>query len=238
MKKACLFAIVAALALPALARENNQSSLAADYKQISADFEKEQRDFAATYQKTPEAERKNLKYPEVAPYSKKMIALAENEPKSPAAADALIWAVRHSYYDQSVGPQAIALLKENHIENEKLGDACQMLAYSNSKENREFLNTVVEKNPHDKVKGAASLALGQMLASENPTEAEKHLNAVVEKYGSKSQKERAKGDLFEMHNLAIGKVAPDIEGEDVDGKKFKLSDYRGKVVVIDFWGDW
>ena len=32
--------------------------------------------------------------------------------------------------------------------------------------------------------------------------------------------------------------APEIEGEDVDGKKFKLSDYRGKVVMIDFWGDW
>jgi thiol-disulfide isomerase/thioredoxin len=32
--------------------------------------------------------------------------------------------------------------------------------------------------------------------------------------------------------------APDIEGEDADGKLFKLSDYRGKVVLLDFWGDW
>ena len=39
-------------------------------------------------------------------------------------------------------------------------------------------------------------------------------------------------------DLEIGKVAPDIQGEDVDGKAFKLSDYRGKVVVLDFWGDW
>ena len=38
--------------------------------------------------------------------------------------------------------------------------------------------------------------------------------------------------------LAIGKVAPEIEGKDVEGNKFKLSDYRGKVVVLDFWGDW
>ncbi len=38
--------------------------------------------------------------------------------------------------------------------------------------------------------------------------------------------------------LAIGKVAPDIVGEDTDGKAFKLSDYRGKVVVLDFWGHW
>ena len=39
-------------------------------------------------------------------------------------------------------------------------------------------------------------------------------------------------------DLAIGKVAPEISGVDVDGRKFKLSDYRGKVVVLDFWGDW
>ena len=35
-----------------------------------------------------------------------------------------------------------------------------------------------------------------------------------------------------------GKPAPEIQGEDIDGKKFKLSDYRGKVVLLDFWGDW
>ncbi len=32
--------------------------------------------------------------------------------------------------------------------------------------------------------------------------------------------------------------APEITGEDVNGKEFKLSDYRGKVVVLDFWGFW
>jgi len=36
----------------------------------------------------------------------------------------------------------------------------------------------------------------------------------------------------------LGKEAPEIEGEDIDGKRFKLSDYRGKVVVLDFWGNW
>lgn len=38
--------------------------------------------------------------------------------------------------------------------------------------------------------------------------------------------------------LNIGQRAPEIEGEDIDGVAFKLSDYRGKVVVLDFWGDW
>jgi hypothetical protein len=47
--------------------------------------------------------------------------------------------------------------------------------------------------------------------------------------------ERAKGELFGIRNLSVGKQAPDIEGEDQDGKRFKLSDYRGKVVLLDFW---
>lgn len=37
---------------------------------------------------------------------------------------------------------------------------------------------------------------------------------------------------------AIGMIAPEIEGKDLDGVSFKLSDYRGKVVVLDFWGNW
>ena len=44
--------------------------------------------------------------------------------------------------------------------------------------------------------------------------------------------------LSEVRNLGIGKPCTEIAGEDLDGKSFKLSDYRGKVVVIDFSGDW
>ena len=55
------------------------------------------------------------------------------------------------------------------------------------------------------------------------------------------------GDLVERHalspamhqlsirHLAVGKEAPDIDGPDQDGVRFKLSDYRGKVVLLYFW---
>ena len=33
----------------------------------------------------------------------------------------------------------------------------------------------------------------------------------------------------------VGKAAPEIEGETFDGKSMKLSDHRGKVVVLVFW---
>jgi hypothetical protein len=44
--------------------------------------------------------------------------------------------------------------------------------------------------------------------------------------------------LYEIRNLAVGKSAPEIEGADLDSVAFKLSDYRGKVVLLDFWGNW
>ncbi len=50
--------------------------------------------------------------------------------------------------------------------------------------------------------------------------------------------DKTAGPLFELRNLAVGKTAPDVVGNDLDGKPFKLSDYRGKVVVLDFWGNW
>ena len=38
--------------------------------------------------------------------------------------------------------------------------------------------------------------------------------------------------------LPVGSMAPEIAGEDIDGTFFKLSDYWGKVVLLDFWGNW
>jgi thiol-disulfide isomerase/thioredoxin len=32
--------------------------------------------------------------------------------------------------------------------------------------------------------------------------------------------------------------APEIEGSDANGKPFRLSDYKGKVVLLDFWASW
>lgn len=48
----------------------------------------------------------------------------------------------------------------------------------------------------------------------------------------------AKARLNDWHNLAVGKTAPEIEGVDIHGNPLKLSDYRGKVVALVFWGTW
>jgi hypothetical protein len=50
--------------------------------------------------------------------------------------------------------------------------------------------------------------------------------------------EVASGDIFELENLHVGAPAPEIDGKDLEGLPLRLSDYRGKVVFLKFWGDW
>ena len=50
--------------------------------------------------------------------------------------------------------------------------------------------------------------------------------------------ETARREIFKLRDLAVGKPAPEAEGPDVDGKEMKLSDYRGKVVVLTFNAGW
>ena len=66
---------------------------------------------------------------------------------------------------------------------------------------------------------------------------------MVEKFGDVSDPrgdpaKAAEAELYEIRNLGIGKTAPEITGEDLNGRPMKLSDYRGKVVVLVFCGDW
>ena len=91
--------------------------------------------------------------------------------------------------------------------------------------------------------------------NENPEtvsdEAEQLFNIVLDKYADcptlgptntwqfkATLGEMAKAELYEINHLSVGKAAPEIEGEDIDGNKLKLSDYRGKVVVLSFWASW
>src|SRR5262249_7897285 len=45
----------------------------------------------------------------------------------------------------------------------------------------------------------------------------------------------ARSELYEARHLSAGNPAQEIEGEDQDGRRFKLSDFRGKVVLLYFW---
>jgi thiol-disulfide isomerase/thioredoxin len=48
----------------------------------------------------------------------------------------------------------------------------------------------------------------------------------------------ARPHYFQLSKLAIGKASPEIEADDLYGVPFRLTQYRGKVVVLTFWATW
>ena len=66
------------------------------------------------------------------------------------------------------------------------------------------------------------------------------IESIMDSYVKDNEKliEKVKKELFVVQNLSVGKTAPEITATDLDGIEFSLSDYRGKVVFLDFWGDW
>ncbi|HEY7327265.1 MAG TPA: hypothetical protein VH592_06490 [Gemmataceae bacterium] len=141
---------------------------------------------------------------------------------------------------------------------DKLIQLCQNLGQSGDGGAEPLLRMLEEKDRRRDVQGVACLALAQSLktlveympeskekeAEKMRKESETMFERVVNKYADVKLPfggaigEQAKTSLFELRYLSIGKEAPEIAGEDADSKKFKLSDYRGKVVLVDFWGNW
>ena len=44
--------------------------------------------------------------------------------------------------------------------------------------------------------------------------------------------------IDEIENSSVGTKAKEFETSDIDGKKISLSDFKGKYVLLDFWGSW
>lgn len=51
-------------------------------------------------------------------------------------------------------------------------------------------------------------------------------------------RETAASAIFELDSLRTGRPAPPVEGVDLEGKPFRLADYRGRVVMLAFWASW
>jgi thiol-disulfide isomerase/thioredoxin len=129
----------------------------------------------------------------------------------------------------------------------------------------DLLTAVAEKNPNRTVRGQAALGLALLTKREFQqaeskgnsdddllaAKAEKAFESVLHDYGDCSNLRtvgvrpatstlggEAEPELYELQHLRIGQTAPEIKGDAVDGVGLKLSDYRGKVVLLVFWASW
>jgi thiol-disulfide isomerase/thioredoxin len=117
-----------------------------------------------------------------------------------------------------------------------------------------LLRRVAERAPHDRVR-AIVLALrlenrllidrlygGLSVAERGDIAAE--IRSAWERWGELRVSDEAtfteavRWPLRELELLYLGAEAPDIEGVDLHGRPMKLSEYRGRVVLLDFWASW
>jgi hypothetical protein len=230
---------------------------AEEYRDLLKAYQKAEEDFLQAYRAAKtDAERMTTlqtKRPDVDTYAAKMLKLAEDAPHDPVAVEALLWIVQNS--SGARADKAMKSLIASYIQDPKIGSLCSRMVYDNSPQGETLLREVLARNPGREAKGAACLALGQRLRMQAERsgsgqeqgrltkEAEGFLERASKeftdvKYGRGTIGDIANNTLGALRNLGIGKTAPEISGEDIDGHPLKLSDFRGKVVVLDFWGDW
>jgi hypothetical protein len=111
-------------------------------------------------------------------------------------------------------------------------------------------SSLMEHSPHPQVRASATYALATLASRGDATaemkqRREELLEGLLHDYADEAWYETTYGAIAEaeLHphdpaDLEVGDRAPEIEGWNHDGEAMKLSDYLGKVVVLDFWGDW
>ena len=104
-----------------------------------------------------------------------------------------------------------------------------------------MLSAVYEKNASQETRALAGYTLALRLSERGNDEDSARADALLEHIvadleGTKAAQKAQK--KIDSRRFEVGRIAPDFSGEDVDGNPLKLSDYRGKVLVLDFWGFW
>jgi thiol-disulfide isomerase/thioredoxin len=113
------------------------------------------------------------------------------------------------------------------------------------------LRKILKENRNRRARGGAAFALASVVHFAGGVDRQREAEKLYQQYlhdfdgsdpinGSVEQvlREAARAACEEVRWRAVGKVVPEIEGKDLDGRPLKLSDHRGNVVLLSFWGTW
>lgn len=229
------------------AQEDTKIDPAAEITSVVTTHQKMMTDFIAKVRALPKEKQRSFyrdNYPKSDDSVTTLEKLIKAHPKNPAVIEAMTF-IAKTTRGKGLDATHFAILEEHHFDNEKLGQLTLPLAYAQSEEANAFLQTISKESKNHDVRGTALYAMS-MGMKRNKDKAEEY-GALVEKLIADhpnlkiSGREVVKAIVAERKAaklLAIGNQAPEIIGKDVDGKEMKLSDYKGQVVVLDFWGDW
>lgn len=160
----------------------------------------------------------------------------------------LTFICKNANKERNAVSKAVQTLASDHATSAAIGEALPflemaMMRFGAKKPVMSLLDDVVENNKHEACVAQALITRGTLrLSAAESDEDRAAATADLRRVGEITKDEdllaQAKDALFEIEHLQVGCTAPDIAAKDTDGVDFKLSDYRGKVVLLDFWGFW
>ena len=99
-----------------------------------------------------------------------------------------------------------------------------------------ILKKFIVANPNSYMSLLALYSVGG--PSPNPPEIDTLFNALSPELKNTESAKVFRNSLDALRATAIGVVAPDFTQADVNGTPVKLSSFRGKYVLVDFWASW
>ncbi len=88
-----------------------------------------------------------------------------------------------------------------------------------------------------KIKARARFNIGEAYwKTGNTKEARVAFQTVVDQYPNTSYAEEAEGNVREIDFLNVGQPAPQFDRATIKGDRLSLADFKGKIVVLKFWG--
>jgi len=153
--------------------------------------------------------------------------------------------------DPELFNQALGRLLDDHMASPQMASLTLELVYGTPPWSvpaaqgalRRILEETEDEALQAEVLAELSLLVGldESLGAAGREEAATLLARIENEFGARdflgmNGKQFAAGARHEVEHLRVGQVAPDFELPDQDGVRFRLSDYRGRVVLLDFWG--
>jgi RNA polymerase sigma factor (sigma-70 family) len=182
-----------------------------------------------------------------APNRDELLALLDQSPASSEALEAAIWILLNTPDGPEVEKAGRVVLQE-HIQDPGLAELCQKLERLRHRCATNLLEAMLRENPNPEVKANACFYLATLWKQaasfgqnkKATTEAATLFERVITEFGQVGRTgaelaRKAKPELYELRHLILGKPAPETAGEDLDGQRLSLADYRGQVVVLFFW---
>ena len=246
---ALLFSVPVSVIAQSDATTGSQQDPQAAYQALAKSFSKAmsawQDELQATIKKDRAAGERTPRSA-YAPPTGEFISTAQEHAKEFAGKDAAVpflgFILKNASRERNAVKWAVKTLASDHTESKAIGDIVDYLpkvARMAGRPAGSLLSDIADNHTDKTVRVKALLARArQNGAADKAEQAVADLEVVMELTTDADLLAEAKEALAEVTKLAVGTVAPEIDGVDVDGVKFKLSDYRGKVVLLDFWGFW